>query len=299
MLHITNGSSVELNRTNLGTVIYWNDVLHEGPVPANLSLQDLSDVRARFLSDYFGHADVSFIERNEHLATYREHEEVVLWFEHDLYDQLQLIQLLDWFAHQAAPLPKLSLINIDRYLGYLTVEELIELFGTRVPVTPEQLRTAVQAWVAFRSPEPTGLTRFVHQGTPGLPFLSRALRRHLEQFPAVRNGTSRTEHQILHLVSTGHRNFHELFRGDQQMEDAIFMGDSTFRRHVLGLAHARRPLLKESDAGYELTAFGRAVLDGAEDHVRANGINRWLGGVHLCEGAPVWRWDSAGQRLVP
>jgi hypothetical protein len=47
------------------------------------------------------------------------------------------------------------------------------------------------------------------------------------------------------------------------------------------------------------TAFGRQVHEGKEDHVRANGINRWLGGVHLCEGAPVWRWDEAARTIRP
>jgi hypothetical protein len=39
--------------------------------------------------------------------------------------------------------------------------------------------------------------------------------------------------------------------------------------------------------GRELTGFGRKVLAQQEDHVRANGIDRWLGGVHLCNGAAL------------
>jgi hypothetical protein len=39
------------------------------------------------------------------------------------------------------------------------------------------------------------------------------------------------------------------------------------------------------------------VLAGKEDHVRVNGINRWLGGVDLRNGAPVWRWHETNQTI--
>jgi hypothetical protein len=51
MLHITNGESVALPQTGLpGEVIYWNDVLHDGPVPRGLELQELSRVRDEAIS---------------------------------------------------------------------------------------------------------------------------------------------------------------------------------------------------------------------------------------------------------
>ena len=34
-------------------------------------------------------------------------------------------------------------------------------------------------------------------------------------------------------------------------------------------------------AAVALTDAGRGVLDGAADHVALNGIDRWIGGVHL------------------
>ena len=89
-----------------GEYLPWRDVLHDGPVPGGLTLQELSDVRARALagfgfngSDYDG-IRAGFAERDATLENFRKHDEVVLWFEHDLYDQLQLIQLLDWFSRQ-------------------------------------------------------------------------------------------------------------------------------------------------------------------------------------------------------
>lgn len=45
MLHITNGHSVPLDQAGLpGPIVYWVDVLHEGPVPAGLSLDELSQL---------------------------------------------------------------------------------------------------------------------------------------------------------------------------------------------------------------------------------------------------------------
>ncbi len=107
MLHITNGDSAAeiLKATGLpGTILAWRDILHEGPTPAGLSLEQMSQVRARFIaSQGWGNYDnllAEFHHRDAILATSATQQEVVLWFEHDLYDQLQLIQILDWFTQQ-------------------------------------------------------------------------------------------------------------------------------------------------------------------------------------------------------
>jgi hypothetical protein len=302
MLHITNGESVSLRETGLGgRVLCWNDVLAEGPVPRELPLRELSRVRERFLAEYFGlpAAHVSFAERDDTIERFRDHEEVVLWFEHDLFDQLQLIQILDWFAQQDLGGVRLALICRAQYLGTMRAEELAPLFETRHTVTAQELQTAQAAWEAFRSPLPLGLASFLDADPAALPFVHAAVFRHLQQFPAVGNGLARTERQILQLVESGLSSFGELFPADQKLEESIFMGDTTYRQYLRGLVNARRPLLCLLDGEYEITAFGREVLAGAQDHVRANGINRWLGGVHLCEGAPIWRWDEEKRAIRP
>lgn len=47
-----------------------------------------------------------------------------------------------------------------------------------------------------------------------------------------------------------------------------------------------------------LTDPGRSVLSGELDRVTTCGIDRWLGGVHLQNGARLWRWDDTRQRIV-
>src|SRR5215510_14182507 len=105
-------------------VLVWLDPLHEGPVPADLSLEALSEVRAAYLG-----VGGDLKRRDEQLRRYPDHDEVVLWFEHDLFDQLQLIQLLDFFCeHRPA---RLSLIGVSDYLGTLRPDQLAALFPAR------------------------------------------------------------------------------------------------------------------------------------------------------------------------
>jgi len=166
LLHITNGDSAVavLARAVEGDFLPWRDVLHEGPVHAGLPLDVLSHPRAAFIASAgwgsFTEVSRQFAERDAALCDAGRHDEVVLWFEHDLYDQLQLIQLLDWFA--AHPHPRLSLVCESEYLGSMTPARAADLFGQRRPVSGAQLRAGAAAWVVFGSPRPQEIDcRFV------------------------------------------------------------------------------------------------------------------------------------------
>jgi hypothetical protein len=178
---------------------------------------------------------------------------------------------------------------------------LAALFPLRRSVTPEQFEGASRAWAAFSSPDPMTLaTIAASDSTPALPYLSAALRRHLEQFPSHRDGLNRTERQALQAVADGPCTLLEAFLANQQKEDPLFMGDSTFALCVRGLAGCREPLLRVAEDGegmkrtLHLTDAGRRVLSGGADHMGLNGIDRWLGGVHVCSPESVWRWDGWG-----
>jgi hypothetical protein len=51
------------------------------------------------------------------------------------------------------------------------------------------------------------------------------------------------------------------------------------------------------DTEVRLTPVGREVLQGNKDRAKVNGIDRWLGGVHLSGPDARWRWDQAAQRV--
>jgi len=134
VLNITNGdSSVHIMRQAkiTGDFLPWRDVLHEGPVPGQLSLSELSAVRAEFISTR-GWGQLAtildgFTQRDNKLASCSEYDEVILWFEHDLYDQLQILQILDWFATEGPPINNLFIICNNQYLGLLSPEQMRQL----------------------------------------------------------------------------------------------------------------------------------------------------------------------------
>jgi hypothetical protein len=140
----------------------------------------------------------------------------VLWFEHDLYDQLQLLQVLALVAEAGGAV---ELIQSDRYLGELHAPELEALWPTRASVTDEQLELAVAAWDAVRSGRP------LDRDPSALPFLGAALRR-LEEHRPRPDGLSRSECQLLEPLLDGPRTPVELFLASQAAEEARFDGDT-------------------------------------------------------------------------
>ena len=306
MLHVLNGDATreQLERAGVaGEITVWADVLHDGPVP-DLPAAQLRRVRADHLRHTFGVAgdqvDREF-RRQEALDDFRRHEEVIFWFEHDLFDQLLLVRHLDWLSQIDRGSTRFSLVCRDEYLGPLPPSRLGELFPERVAITEEQIEAGRQAWTLFTSERPSDLVEWVAQGRAGsLEFLPGALHRLFEEFPSTDNGLSRTERQALVAVRQGASTLKETFIGSQHMEERIFMGDLTFWTVVRRLSEVAHPLLAVSpaspalngDTRVSLTAAGRRVLDCGEDHVALNGIDRWIGGVHLTPER-CWRWNGA------
>lgn len=284
MLHITNGSSVSLAQAVRGVVLPWDDILHEGPVAAG-PLEAVSESRSQFLTEYTGRP-VDLSARDAVLKSFGEHEEVVLWFEHDLFDQLQLIQLLTWFGGQRLGSTALSLVQASRHLGPMQPAELAALFPRRKPVSDSQTAVAAAAWRAFTDSLPGDLLKAASCDFAELPYLGAALRRLLEQYPSRRNGLARTEQQILDAAAES-ADPREWFGIQQRMEEApLFLGDTTFFKYVDGLRACPSPLLD----GSRLTAAGVAVREGRDDHLARNGIDRWIGGVHLAGRHSPYRW---------
>lgn len=250
-----------------GEILPWRDVLHEGPVRAAWSAEERADFIAAAFQAERRQVIESFRQREAMLA--REHDEVVLWFEHDLYDQLQLIQLLDRFA--AHPHPKLSLVCEAEYLGHMKPARAAELFARRSRVTDQQLAEGRAAWAAFTAPDPLALQRVP---CSHLRFLGAALRRQLEELPWAGDGLSRTERAILRSLPG---DFSGIFAAIR--EDPVYLGDTVLAWHLERMQ--REGLVEQRGEAWHAVSRPERRRE-----------PRWLGGVQVTEDSP-WRWDPA------
>jgi hypothetical protein len=271
-LHVANGHGTTrlIEAAGLpGRTSIWADALHDGPVP-NVTDDQLIAIRAAFIADGL---DVSADAVEADLRQWRaivddddRYDELVLWFEHDLFDQLNLIQLLTRVGTDRPIRKPVRLISIDRYpghphfkgLGELTPADIAALYDTRQPVTPEQFRLAADVWDAFRSGQRARLDALLADDTSALPFLAPALRRHLAeagsepgglhpntQSPRVGDpGLTRSERRLIEQLAAGPLDIHTAFAGMHAGETAYYITDSSFWQMVKGLA-ARSPALIE------------------------------------------------------
>jgi hypothetical protein len=319
-LHITNGdcAAAKLRQFLDDPVILAADVLHDGPAPL---VEDDAwyAIRSQFLG---GSPDRASAIRDELAAADRQldaasdEDEIVLWFEHDLFDQLNLIRTLDRIARRGRRRRPVRLICIDRFpgvdrfvgLGQLDPRQLSTLVAHKMAVTDAQLDLASRAWTAFRAPDPSALAQLAETRPPELPFLGDALVRFLAEYPSTTSGLSRTAQHALDVLAAGPHDAAVLFEQVQAREERPFMGDWGFFDVVRRLAVGRVALVRIALGGnardlrghaVSLTDTGLRVLRGEVDAIALNGIDEWRGGVHLrgANSSP-WRWDPARQTLV-
>jgi hypothetical protein len=366
VVHIHNGDSSAntLMQSGFpGEHLAWHEVLVMGATPAGLTDAQWLELRAGELAESY-QLDLDTcrkdLARQESLlARLADYDEVVLWFEHDLYCQTLLIYLLSrlqallpksdtaeskWEIARGprTPVPghtELSLICINEFpgverfrgLGQLTAEQMATLYPKRHAVTRAEMNTAASAWAAYCSSDPRAIEDFLASRPPRLfssrpaestpepaaetplPFLDAALEAHLRRFPSMRNRLGWLQNQAVSLIAEGYHRFSALFRalGDRGPEYGL--SDCQCSVELDRLVRVPKPVLAVEGVGdwaaafhshdisgvsFALTPTGESVLAGNGDFIALNGINLWLGGVHLTETAPLWRWDEDRGTLV-
>lgn len=312
-LIITNGDSAGdcLQETYPDAhVLPWRDLLHEGPVPLGA---DLSAHRAAYIERTWGvEAKADFEVRDRALSGLAAFPAISLWFEHDLYDQLQLLQVLDVLRGCGRDV---LLVQADDYLGRDDPKTITRWRDQAEPVTSAQYDLASQAWAAFRQETPQDWAGLLGTDTAALPHLGAAILRMLEELPSAKAGVSRTQRHILEVVESGAQTPGRIFQAYQKCEEAQFMGDWSFFNRLDSLANTEHPALLSGtnasfepsggeeairaylDTTFELSDFGKDVLAEDGDFAALNSIDFWWGGTHITQ-TNLWRWDAGLQELV-
>jgi hypothetical protein len=331
ILHIVNGDSFgdKLHASRIdGEILVWRESLYEGPIGMQMSDSVLLSMRASYMNSRYGIPEDTFksqtLQQEATLDTLSDAvDEVVLWFEHDLYDQLMLCYLLSRIVEVPRRSFQLSLICIDRFpgvdpfygLGQLTVDQTLQLHGTWLPVKEQQLHLAVKVWTAYSASEPLSIAALLEEDLSALPFLKKALGAHTARYPSIQNGLAAIQQLTLELLVDDEVSILSLFQKISEQASGYGLGDLQFWSTLDGLWHCEEPLVQviggtslprygeEWPTQFEkyrvkLTEMGKLILASKQDHIFLNGINEWIGGVHLVGTKAIWRLDPITTRFL-
>jgi hypothetical protein len=325
-LHIRCGSDLKSTLTDggfAGDFLEYSNPFCQGPVVDD---PDWLTLRASYIAATYGawvgrsHEQITqgLLRAEQDLCSAAQHyERVVMWFEHDSYDQLILARCLAQFSETRPR--RLELVSVDRFpggmrfigLGQLPPEALRLLWGRRHTVSEPQLHAGRAVWDMLRSPDPTSLAAAARRGIPELPYLAGAVRRHCQELPWIGDGMSLTERLVLELVAERPRTAGEVFRDlMEEREPLPWLGDIGLRGIVDVMKRVREKVFTTTFDGDDrrwnrerltITALGRAVLAGEVDWLSLSPPERWVGGVRIEAASGCWRWDAprAGVAMTP
>lgn len=248
-LHIRCGSDIQRTLPEAGfngDFLEFSDPLCTGPV----SYDYQPETRARYLFESSGQtlhrSDTEILAELKKsyqslLSSQDNYEHMVLWFEHDTYDQFILIFILSQLLRKGSP-KHLWMVTTNQFpgsvkfrgLGQLPPEALRVLWQTRQSVSDKQLAEADQYWRAFTDSNPQIFHRLVSEmKQSSLPYFKNAADRQLLEMPLADTQLPLTQQITIEILSEGPLAAGKLFAILMNEKEPLpFLGDLMYW-HIL------------------------------------------------------------------
>lgn len=303
VIHLLNGDSTLhiFKETAIpGQVFVWREVLCEGPIYAGIDHPHFWDNRMKHMLPLLGATQKDYEQKcvQEFKAFQKSipgASEIVLWFEYDLFCQLNLMAILHFLGRKNA---KVSLVCVGNEfddhqlygLGQLSPDYYEILYRDRNLLSSNDLDYAITFWNAYVSDNPEELLGLLKSIPESYAYLGDAMRAHLLRFPNHRNGLSELEESVVQLIeSGGHTKF-------------SIVGTLLNRPYLYGFGDLQLfNLLKRLSLLFHttpsnnlaLTKLGELVLKGKENFNR-HADEQLFGGL----STKKYYWDEVKRQLV-
>ncbi len=213
LLHITNGDSFTGKLKTLplkGDIITWREMLCEGKTLCTVGSESFWKTRFEFLNKNYKVSKSWFVEKTlkeyRSLCNHKQQDHIVLWFEYDLFCQINMLAVLSWLKTHRRD-AEISLVcsgkqdDSDKLYGLseLTKEQLLSLYETRKVLSQDDIEYADYVWQLYCSDNPIRLENLTDFANYQFDYLSDAVTAHLKRFPSLVNGLNEIENNILTL----------------------------------------------------------------------------------------------------
>ncbi len=289
LLHITNGDNFTSKLQALpvkGDIITWREMLCEGKTLCSVGSESFWKTRFEFLNKNYKISKSWFVEKTlkeyRSLCNHKQQDQIVLWFEYDLFCQINMLAVLSWLkTHRRHA--EISLVCSGREgkgdklyaLTELSDEQLMDLYERRTVLSQDDIEYADYIWQLYCSDNPIRLENQIANNDFQFEYLSEALKTHLRRFPTIKNGLNELENHILEKARS------KKFGSKAELTDALLtdqgyygFADTQYDRIITSL----RPLFNSFNP-VKLTKKGISVLENKSNYysqIRDNQL--YLGG---------------------
>lgn len=277
--------------------------------PLFLDEENLSEIRAKYVCDRLL-SEMKEMEKsleqvkseaaqatNKLLDT--DYQRIVLWVEHDNYDQLMLIRSLYLLSYPNVT--KVDIIEVSTYpgrerfigLGQLPPEALRALWNSRKKVSIEHITVATELWRAFCSKSPLKLAEYYHKVDQDLfPNIRIVIFRHLQELPHIDSKLGLVECLTIDILKGAKEGleFSELFKRYMKLEPLVYLGDLMYWTLIKPLTEGSEPILQVQKSENENWYNNRISLSKSAHNWPSIIKDKWIGGIHLTPNN-FWTWD--------
>ena len=296
-LHILNGDSTlgQFKKTRIqGQTYVWREVMSEGPVQYDISKDEFWKDRIDFMTEYFETNPEAY--QKKVIDPFRDLEsgigafgEIVLWFEYDLFCQINMIALLSWLKD--LEVGQVSLICVGKMeghdrlvgLGEISDDEYPKLLQKRVKLNTRELTHAQDVWQTYCSPNPDDLYNFILLKMAEFQYLPDALECHLKRFPYASTGLNEIEQKIMKLVGEGITEERKIVGALLRWQEHYGFGDLQY---------------------FNTISYLKPVLEHQEDEKQVpnkQSVEKLLSRAYKLGGAQAkdWYWNDKEKVLIP
>jgi hypothetical protein len=233
--HILNGDSLAYSfpaSSIKGEIIVDREALIDGDLQGK-ELSDFWKARAEFLkipsSEYYDKVVSEF----DKILTAPENTEFNLWFEYDLFCQVNMWFVLSLIAD--LPIKKQVYAVYSSFLtrqdknfwnafGPATANQLIQSFNDRILLTEIDIQLGQQLWKAYKNANLTELKSLSNNQPPAFPWLMEVIQAHIDRFPKG-GEKGRPEKVLEDIINTHPADLQTVFQEFWKKESIYGFGD--------------------------------------------------------------------------
>lgn len=289
LLHITNGDSFTEKLQTLplkGDIITWREMLCEGKTLSTVGSESFWKTRFEFLNKNYKVSKSWFVEKTlkeyRSLCNHKQQDQIVLWFEYDLFCQVNMLAVLSWLkTHRRHA--EISLVcsgkedESDKLyaLNELSDEKLVSLYENRTVLSQDDIEYADYVWQLYCSDNPIRLENLTDYKNYKFDYLADAVEAHLQRFPTIKNGLNGVENHILNLAINEKPKTKREFLGKILSNQGMYgFGDSQYER----MLSTMKPLFS-SFSPVRLNKQGKEVMQSKSNfYAQLRDSEAYLGG---------------------